>query len=430
MKPALARGDIKCIGATTYKEYRQIFERNNSLSRRFQKVQIEEPSIDQAVEILAGLKNKFEDYHGITYSKEALKSAVELSNKYLQDSKLPDKAIDLIDEAGSQKKLSKAKGKIIRKSDIEALISKITKIPTMQLNASSKENLNSLEGNLRSVIFGQDHAINDVVSAVKTSKAGIGNDEKPICSFLFTGPTGVGKTELTKQLAFFLGIEFVRLDMSEFMEKHSISKLIGSPPGYVGYEQGGYLTEEVNKKPHSVLLLDEIEKAHPDIFNILLQIFDYGNLTDSNGRSINFKNTIIVMTSNTGAVEADGESVGFIEQGTDDKFEKSVSKAFTPEFRNRLDGIVEKLIIDVEAKLNEKGIDIDFNSDVVKLILEQGYDPKLGARPLSRAVDKLVKKPISTMLIEDKIKRGSSVKLSVKSKKIVVKASNSKEKIT
>ena len=444
LKPALARGDIKCIGATTYKEYRQIFERNNSLSRRFQKVQIEEPSIDQAVEILEGLKNKFEDYHGITYSKEALKSAVELSNKYLQDSKLPDKAIDLIDEAGSQKKLSKTKGKTIRKSDIEALISKITKIPTMQLNASSKENLNSLEGNLKSVIFGQDHAINDVVSAVKTSKAGIGNDEKPICSFLFTGPTGVGKTELTKQLAFFLGIEFIRLDMSEFMEKHSISKLIGSPPGYVGYEQGGYLTEEVNKKPHSVLLLDEIEKAHPDIFNILLQILDYGNLADSNGRSINFKNTIIVMTSNTGAVEADGESVGFIEQGTEDKFEKAVSKAFTPEFRNRLDGIinfnnlsnqnlesvVEKLIIDVEAKLNEKGIDIDFDSDVVKLILEQGYDPKLGARPLSRAVDKLVKKPISAMLIEDKIKRGSSVKLSVKDKKIVVKASNSKEKIT
>ena len=444
LKPALARGDIKCIGATTYKEYRQIFERNNSLSRRFQKVQIEEPSIDQAVEILEGLKNKFEDYHGITYSKEALKSAVELSNKYLQDSKLPDKAIDLIDEAGSQRKLSKKKGKTIRKSDIEALISKITKIPTMQLNASSKENLNSLEGNLKSVIFGQDHAINDVVSAVKTSKAGIGNDEKPICSFLFTGPTGVGKTELTKQLAFFLGIEFIRLDMSEFMEKHSISKLIGSPPGYVGYEQGGYLTEEVNKKPHSVLLLDEIEKAHPDIFNILLQILDYGNLADSNGRSINFKNTIIVMTSNTGAVEADGESVGFIEQGTEDKFEKAVSKAFTPEFRNRLDGIinfnnlsnqnlesvVEKLIIDVEAKLNEKGIDIDFDSDVVKLILEQGYDPKLGARPLSRAVDKLVKKPISTMLIEDKIKRGSSVKLSVKDKKIVVKASNSKEKIT
>ena len=444
LKPALARGDIKCIGATTYKEYRQIFERNNSLSRRFQKVQIEEPSIDQAVEILEGLKNKFEDYHGITYSKEALKSAVELSNKYLQDSKLPDKAIDLIDEAGSQKKLSKTKGKTIRKSDIEALISKITKIPTMQLNASSKENLNSLEGKLKSVIFGQDHAINDVVSAVKTSKAGIGNDEKPICSFLFTGPTGVGKTELTKQLAFFLGIEFIRLDMSEFMEKHSISKLIGSPPGYVGYEQGGYLTEEVNKKPHSVLLLDEIEKAHPDIFNILLQILDYGNLADSNGRSINFKNTIIVMTSNTGAVEADGESVGFIEQGTEDKFEKAVSKAFTPEFRNRLDGIinfnnlsnqnlesvVEKLIIDVEAKLNEKGIDIDFDSDVVKLILEQGYDPKLGARPLSRAVDKLVKKPISTMLIEDKIKRGSSVKLSVKDKKIEVKASNSKEKIT
>ena len=444
LKPALARGDIKCIGATTYKEYRQIFERNNSLSRRFQKVQIDEPTTEEAIQILEGLKNKFEHYHGITYSKEALKSAVELSNKYLQDSKLPDKAIDLIDEAGSQKKLSKSKGKIIRKSDIENLISKITKIPTMQLNASSKENLNNLEGNLKSVIFGQDHAVDDVVSAVKTSKAGIGNDEKPICSFLFTGPTGVGKTELTKQLAFFLGIEFVRLDMSEFMEKHSISKLIGSPPGYVGYEQGGYLTEEINKKPHSVLLLDEIEKAHPDIFNILLQILDYGNLADSNGRNINFKNTIIVMTSNTGAVEADGESVGFIEQGTEDKFEKAVSKAFTPEFRNRLDGIVnfnslssnnlesvvKKLIIEVEAKLNEKGIDIEFNDDVIKLVLDEGYDSKLGARTLSRAVDKLIKKPISTMLIEDSIKRGSSVQLTVKGGKISLKTTNRKEKIT
>lgn len=444
LKPALARGDIKCIGATTYKEYRQIFERNNSLSRRFQKVQIDEPTTEEAIQILEGLKNKFEHYHGITYSKEALKSAVELSNKYLQDSKLPDKAIDLIDEAGSQKKLSKSKGKIIRKSDIESLISKITKIPAMQLNASSKENLNNLEGNLKSVIFGQDHAVDDVVSAVKTSKAGIGNDDKPICSFLFTGPTGVGKTELTKQLAFFLGIEFVRLDMSEFMEKHSISKLIGSPPGYVGYEQGGYLTEEINKKPHSVLLLDEIEKAHPDIFNILLQILDYGNLTDSNGRNINFKNTIIVMTSNTGAVEAEGESVGFIEQGSEDKFEKAVSKAFAPEFRNRLDGIinfnslsnnnlesvVKKLIIEVEAKLNEKGIDIEFNDDVIKLVLEKGFDAKLGARPLSRAVDKLIKKPISTMLIEDSIKRGSSVQLTVKSGKIILKTVNRKEKIT
>ena len=444
LKPALARGDIKCIGATTYKEYRQIFERNNSLSRRFQKVQIDEPTTEEAIQILEGLKNKFEHYHGITYSKEALKSAVELSNKYLQDSKLPDKAIDLIDEAGSQKKLSKSKGKIIRKSDIENLISKITKIPTMQLNASSKENLNNLEGNLKSVIFGQDHAVGDVVSAIKTSKAGFGYDEKPICSFLFTGPTGVGKTELTKQLAFFLGIEFVRLDMSEFMEKHSISKLIGSPPGYVGYEQGGYLTEEINKKPHSVLLLDEIEKAHPDIFNILLQILDYGNLADSNGRNINFKNTIIVMTSNTGAVEADGESVGFIEQGTEDKFEKAVSKAFTPEFRNRLDGIVnfnslssnnlesvvKKLIIEVEAKLNEKGIDIEFNDDVIKLVLDEGYDSKLGARPLSRAVDKLIKKPISTMLIEDSIKRGSSVQLTVKGGKISLKTTNRKEKIT
>jgi ATP-dependent Clp protease ATP-binding subunit ClpA len=444
LKPALARGEIKCIGATTYKEYRQIFERNNSLSRRFQKVQIEEPSTDEAIQILEGLKKKFEHYHGITYSKEALKSAVELSNKYLQDSKLPDKAIDLIDEAGSQKKLSKAKGKIIRKSDIETLISKITKIPAMQLNASNKENLNNLENNLKSVIFGQDHAVNDVVSAVKTSKAGIGNDEKPICSFLFTGPTGVGKTELTKQLAYFLGIEFVRLDMSEFMEKHSISKLIGSPPGYVGYEQGGYLTEEINKKPHSVLLLDEIEKAHPDIFNILLQILDYGNLADSNGRKINFKNTIIVMTSNTGAIEAEGESVGFIEQGSEDKFDKAVSKAFTPEFRNRLDGIVnfnslsntnlesvvQKLIIDVEAKLNEKGIDIEFNDDVIKLVLDEGYDPKLGARPLSRAVDRLIKKPLSSMLIEDKIKRGSSVKLTVVKGAINLKVVGAKEKIT
>ena len=443
LKPALARGDIKCIGATTYKEYRQIFERNNSLSRRFQKVQIDEPTTEEAIQILEGLKNKFEHYHGITYSKEALKSAVELSNKYLQDSKLPDKAIDLIDEAGSQKKLSKSKGKIIRKSDIENLISKITKIPTMQLNASSKENLNNLEGNLKSVIFGQDHAVDDVVSAVKTSKAGIGNDEKPICSFLFTGPTGVGKTELTKQLAFFLGIEFVRLDMSEFMEKHSISKLIGSPPGYVGYDQGGYLTEEINKKPHSVLLLDEIEKAHPDIFNILLQVLDYGTLTDSNGRNINFKNTIIVMTSNTGAVEADNEAVGFIEQESVDKFEKAVSKAFTPEFRNRLDGIinfnkldnnnlnsvVEKLLVEVQAKLNLKGIDLEWTDAVVQKILNDGFDAKLGARPLSRSVDKHIKKPVSAMLIDDKARKGDTILVGIKAKQLDFKVKK-KEKIT
>ena len=443
LKPALARGDIKCVGATTYKEYRQIFERNNSLSRRFQKIQIDEPSIDEAVQILEGLKSKFEGYHGITYSKEALKTAVELSNKYLQDSKLPDKAIDLIDEAGSLKKLNPKAGNNIRKSDIESLISKITKIPTMQLTASSKENLNSLENNLRSVIFGQDHAIDSVVSAVKTAKSGIGNDEKPICSFLFTGPTGVGKTELTKQLSKFLGIDFIRLDMSEFMEKHSVSKLIGSPPGYVGYEQGGYLTEEVNKKPHSVLLLDEIEKAHPDIFNILLQILDYGTLADSNGRSINFKNTIIVMTSNTGAIEADSDSVGFIEQGSEDKFEKAVSKAFTPEFRNRLDGIVnfnnleenslisvvEKLLIEVQSKLNEKGIDLEYEDSVLKYVLKEGFDSKLGARPLGRAVDKLIKKPISSMLIEDGVKRGNTLFIKLSKDKIQIKVKD-KAKVT
>ncbi|URQ65715.1 ATP-dependent Clp protease ATP-binding subunit [SAR86 cluster bacterium] len=430
LKPALAKGDIKCVGATTYKEYRQIFEKNNSLSRRFQQIAIDEPSIDETISILEGLKAKFEEYHGISYSKESLKAAVELSNKYLQDSKLPDKAIDLIDEAGSQKKLSNHTGRTIRKSDIENLISKITKIPTMQLNASNKENLNSLEGNLKSVIFGQDHAVEAVVSSIKTAKAGIGNDEKPISSFLFTGPTGVGKTELTKQLAHFLGIDFVRIDMSEFMEKHTVSKLIGSPPGYVGYDQGGYLTEEINKKPHSVLLLDEIEKAHPDIYNILLQVLDYGTLTDSNGRNINFKNTVIVMTSNTGAIEADSDAVGFIEQGTKDKFEKAVSKSFTPEFRNRLDGIVnfnslnqenlnsvvDKLLIEIQAKLNQKGIDIEYNEDVIQKILDEGYDQKLGARPLSRSVDKLVKKPISTMLIEDQAKRGDTIRIKVKKK--------------
>ena len=368
---------------------------------------------------------------------------MELSNKYLQDSKLPDKAIDLIDEAGSLKKLNPKAGNNIRKSDIESLISKITKIPTMQLTASSKENLNSLENNLRSVIFGQDHAIDSVVSAVKTAKSGIGNDEKPICSFLFTGPTGVGKTELTKQLSKFLGIDFIRLDMSEFMEKHSVSKLIGSPPGYVGYEQGGYLTEEVNKKPHSVLLLDEIEKAHPDIFNILLQILDYGTLADSNGRSINFKNTIIVMTSNTGAIEADSDSVGFIEQGSEDKFEKAVSKAFTPEFRNRLDGIVnfnnleenslvsvvEKLLIEVQSKLNEKGIDLEYEDSVLKYVLKEGFDSKLGARPLGRAVDKLIKKPISSMLIEDSVKRGNTLFIKLSKDKIQIKVKD-KAKVT
>ncbi|RCL44197.1 MAG: AAA family ATPase [SAR86 cluster bacterium] len=443
LKPALARGDVRCVGATTYKEYRQVFEKNSSLSRRFQQIPIDEPSIDETIAILDGLKRKFEEFHGISYSKEALKSAVELSNKYLQDSKLPDKAIDLIDEAGSEKKLAKNMGKTIRKSDIENLISKITKIPAMQLSASNKENLNSLEGNLKSVIFGQNHAVEAVVAAIKTAKAGIGNDEKPISSFLFTGPTGVGKTELTKQLAQFLGIDFVRIDMSEFMEKHSISKLIGSPPGYVGYDQGGYLTEEINKKPHSVLLLDEIEKAHPDIFNILLQVLDYGTLTDSNGRNINFKNTIIVMTSNTGAVEADNEAVGFIEQESVDKFEKAVSKAFTPEFRNRLDGIinfnklnnnnlnsvVEKLLVEVQAKLNLKGIDLEWTDAVVQKILDDGFDAKLGARPLSRSVDKHIKKPVSAMLIDDNAKKGDTILVGIKAKQLNFKVKK-KEKIT
>lgn len=443
LKPALARGDIRCIGATTYKEYRQIFEKNNSLSRRFQKIDIDEPTIDQALKILEGLKHKFEDYHEVTYSKEALKSAVELSNKYLQDSKLPDKAIDLIDEAGSRKKLNKKTGKVIRKSDIETLISSITNIPTVQLTASNKENLKNLEGNLKSVIFGQDHAIESVVSAIKTAKAGIGNEDKPICSFLFTGPTGVGKTELTKQLALFLGIEFTRIDMSEYMEKHTVSKLIGSPPGYVGYEQGGLLTEEINKKQHCVLLLDEIEKAHPDIFNILLQILDYGNLSDSNGRKINFKNTLIVMTSNTGAVEAENDSVGFIEQSSDDKYQKAVSKAFTPEFRNRLDGIVnfnslneknlhsvvEKFLIEVQAKLNEKGIDLEYETEVLNYVLQKNTDQKLGARPIARIVEKEIKKPIANLIIQDKAKRGDIVSASIANGSLSLKV-RSKLKVT
>ena len=443
LKPALARGDIRCIGATTYKEYRQIFEKNNSLSRRFQKIDIDEPTIDQALKILEGLKHKFEDYHEVTYSKEALKSAVELSNKYLQDSKLPDKAIDLIDEAGSRKKLNKKTGKVIRKSDIETLISSITNIPTVQLTASNKENLKNLEGNLKSVIFGQDHAIESVVSAIKTAKAGIGNEDKPICSFLFTGPTGVGKTELTKQLALFLGIEFTRIDMSEYMERHTVSKLIGSPPGYVGYEQGGLLTEEINKKQHCVLLLDEIEKAHPDIFNILLQILDYGNLSDSNGRKINFKNTLIVMTSNTGAVEAENDSVGFIEQSSDDKYQKAVSKAFTPEFRNRLDGIVnfnslneknlhsvvEKFLIEVQAKLNEKGIDLEYETEVLNYVLQKNTDQKLGARPIARIVEKEIKKPIANLIIQDKARRGDIVSASIAKGSLSLKV-RSKLKVT
>ena len=438
LKPALAKGDIRCIGATTYKEYRQIFEKNNSLSRRFQKIQIDEPSTDEALRVLEGLKNKFEAYHEVSYSKEALKSAVELSNKYLQDSKLPDKAIDLIDEAGSVKKLNKKTGNVIRKSDIENLISSITNIPPMQLTASSKENLNNLDSNLKSVIFGQDKAIDSVVSAIKTAKAGIGSDDKPICSFLFTGPTGVGKTELTKQLAFFMGIEFVRIDMSEYMERHTVSKLIGSPPGYVGYEQGGLLTEEINKKPYSVLLLDEIEKAHPDVFNILLQVLDYGTLTDSNGRNVNFKNTMIVMTSNTGAIEAESDSVGFIEQQNEDKFEKAVSKVFTPEFRNRLDGIVnfnklqttdlnsvvDKFLIELQAKLNKKGIDFEYDDSVVKMILSKNTDNKLGARPIARIVEKEIKKPVANYLIQDKAKRGDTIqaKMTTKGLKLTVKS--------
>ena len=402
LKPALAKRGLQFVGSTTYKEFRGIFEKDRALSRRFQKVEVTEPTIDETYSILKGLKGKFEEHHEIKYTDSSLKAAATLASKYINDRFLPDKAIDVVDEAGARQKLISAnkRKKTINELDIEKIVASIARIPEKTVSSSDKKSLEKLEENLKRVIFGQDEAVETLSSAIKLSRAGLRVDEKPVGSFLFSGPTGVGKTEVSKQLASIMGIEFVRFDMSEYMERHTVSRLIGAPPGYVGYDQGGLLTESVNKHPHSVILLDEIEKAHPEVFNILLQVMDHGTLTDNNGRKADFRNTIVIMTTNTGAQDMSRASMGFQSQDHSSDATEMIKKAFSPEFRNRLDGIiqfnplptqvirtvVDKFLVELQVQLDAQKVQLEVSDEVREWLLENGYDKNMGARPMQRLI--------------------------------------------
>ena len=428
IKPLLATGELRCIGSTTYQEYRGIFEKDRALARRFQKIDIPEPSVNETVEILKGLKSRFEEHHGVKYSANALRSAAELSAKYITDRFLPDKAIDVIDEAGASCRMQARTGrkKNINVHDIENIVAKIARIPPQSVSASDTEVLRNLEKNLKLVVFGQNPAIETLSSAIKMSRSGLGNPDKPIGSFLFAGPTGVGKTEVSRQLANVLGIELVRFDMSEYMERHTVSRLIGAPPGYVGYDQGGLLTEAINKHPHAVLLLDEIEKAHPEVFNLLLQVMDHGTLTDTNGRKTNFRNVIIIMTTNAGAQLMSRRSLGFTEQSHETDGMEELKRTFTPEFRNRLDAViqfqpldertianvVDKFIIELESQLENKRVSLQVDEAARRWLATEGYDPKMGARPMTRVIQEHIRKPLADELLFGRLSKGGAVKVS------------------
>lgn len=425
LKPALSSGQLKCIGATTYTEYRGIFEKDHALARRFQKVDVNEPTIEQTVQILRGLKSRFEEHHGVKYSASALSTAAELSSKYINDRHLPDKAIDVIDEAGAaQRILPKAEQKkVIGKVDIEGIVSKIARIPPASVSSDDRSKLQYLDRDLRNTVFGQDAAIEALAAAIKMSRSGLGKPDKPIGSFLFSGPTGVGKTEVARQLAFTLGIELIRFDMSEYMERHAVSRLIGAPPGYVGFDQGGLLTEAVTKKPHSVLLLDEIEKAHPEIFNILLQVMDHGSLTDNNGRKADFRNVIIIMTTNAGAENLQKRSIGFSDNKQAGDELQEIKRMFTPEFRNRLDAtisfgslneeiilrVVDKFLMQLEEQLHEKKVEAIFTDPLRKHLGAKGFDPLMGARPMQRLIQDTIRKALADELLFGKLLNGGKV---------------------
>lgn len=436
LKPSLARGSLRCIGSTTYKEFRSHIEKDRALVRRFQKIDVDEPSVEDAIKIIIGIKSYYEQHHGVKYSPEAVRTAVEMSARYISNRKLPDSAIDIIDEVGAAQYLippSKRK-KTINSKDIEGIVAKIARIPEKNVSRDDKAVLSNLSRDLKTLVFGQDTAIEALVDAVKMARAGLRDAEKPIGCYLFTGPTGVGKTEVARQLAKQLGVELTRFDMSEYMERHSVSRLIGAPPGYVGFEQGGLLTDAIDQHPHTVLLLDEIEKAHPDLFNILLQVMDHGKLTDHNGKSIDFRNAILIMTSNAGAAELAKPAVGFLQSastraGADTE---AVNRAFTPEFRNRLDAIisfaplqpehihkvVDKFIIQLEAQLADRHVTIALTNAARHWLGEKGYDPVLGARPLARVIQEHVKKPLANELLFGKLSQGGSVKVGVKEGKL------------
>jgi len=425
LKPMLASGEIKCIGSTTYQEYRGIFEKDRALSRRFQKIDINEPSVEETVQILHGLKSRFEEHHELEYTPQALRAAAELSDRHINDRFLPDKAIDVIDEAGANQRLQLEPKQQIGIEDIEGIVAKIARIPPKTVSTSDKDSLQNLSRDLKMVVYGQDEAIENLTQAIKMSRSGLGDEEKPIGSFLFSGPTGVGKTEVTRQLAKIMGIELIRFDMSEYMERHTVSRLIGAPPGYVGFDQGGLLTEAINKHPHAVLLLDEIEKAHPDVFNLLLQVMDHGSLTDTNGRCTDFKHVVLVMTTNAGAEHTSRASIGFTKQDHSSDSTEIIKRTFTPEFRNRLNAIVQfaslstesishvvdKFIIELETQLESKNVTIEVDEPTRHWLAEHGYDPTMGARPMARLIQDKIKRPLAEELLFGKLEHGGHVKV-------------------
>ena len=436
IKPMLASGERKCIGSTTYQEYRGIFEKDRALARRFQKIDVGEPSDDEAVKILQGLKSKFEDHHDVRYTSQALRSAVELTTRYINDRHQPDKAIDIIDEAGARQRLLPAskRRKTVGVNDIEEIVAKIARIPPKAVTSSDRDTLKNIERDLKMVVFGQDEAIKTLASAIKMSRSGLGHSEKPTGSFLFAGPTGVGKTEVTRQLARILGIELIRFDMSEYMERHTVSRLIGAPPGYVGYDTGGLLTEAVHKHPHAVLLLDEMEKAHPDVFNILLQVMDHGTLTDTNGRKTDFRNVILVMTTNAGAERMSRASVGFTRQDHSADATAEIKRLFSPEFRNRLDGIiqfnslapetithvVDKFLVELETQLDSKKVTMDVDASARTWLAIHGYDGVMGARPMARLIQEKIKRPLAEELLFGRLVNGGHIVISEVDDDIVV----------
>ena len=443
LKPALGKGEIRCIGSTTFQEYRGIFNQNQALSRRFQKIDVIEPNFDECEEILNGIKDIYEDYHDVKYTEEAIKSSIELSSKYISDRFLPDKAIDVIDETGALLNINRKNKKTIKvsKNDIEMTISKITKIPEQTITTSDKKDLKNLEENLKRVIFGQNKAVETLSNAIKLSRVGLRDENKTIGSFLFTGPTGVGKTEISKQLSEILGIDLIRFDMSEYMERHTVSRLIGAPPGYVGFDQGGLLTEAIVKSPHCVLLLDEIEKAHPDIFNILLQVMDAGQLTDNNGRKSDFRNVILIMTTNIGADLLSKRNIGFAESSNETDAMNSLKRLFSPEFRNRLDetiqfnyldksvilSIVDKFLTRLQAQLDKRNVEIQVSKKVIEWIADNGYDKEMGARPMERFISQNIKKPLVDKLLFGNLKGGGLIKLDIEKGKL--KFTDTKTKI-
>jgi len=436
LKPVLGTGQIRFIGSTTYQEYRGIFEKDRALSRRFQKIDVPEPSIDETIAILQGLKSVFEEHHQVRYTEKAITGAVELSSRYINDRHLPDKAIDVLDEAGARVHLQPAdkRKEEVGIHEIETVVAKMARIPPKQVTSSDKRTLNNLETDLKRVIFGQDEAITALSSAIKMSRSGLGPEDRPVANFLFAGPTGVGKTEVTRQLAHTMGIDLIRYDMSEYMERHTVSRLIGAPPGYVGFDQGGLLTEAINKSPHAVLLLDEIEKAHPDVFNLLLQVMDHGMLTDNNGRKTDFRNVILVMTTNAGAEQMARNSIGFTEQNHSGDGSEAIKKLFTPEFRNRLDAIinfsdldkstiihvVDKFILELEGQLADKNVFISIDESARIWLAEHGYDPAMGARPMARVIQEHIKKPLADEILFGRLVKGGTVSVTEKGGELVL----------